>query len=140
MVLTDMLTSTFTYKKIAFLFLAILAIAVLAVSMHQHVAQAATCGGTEVSTLPACPDNGKKLEDNAVWSILLLVINILSAGVGLVAIGGLVYASILYSSAQNNSGQVTKAKETIFNVILGMVMFALMWSFLQFLIPGGIFS
>lgn len=82
-----------------------------------------------------CDENG-----GGIWSLLLLVVQILTAGVGLVAIGGFVYAAILYTTAEGNAGQVTKAKETIFNVVVGLVLYALMWAFLQFLIPGGVFK
>jgi hypothetical protein len=100
-----------------------------------------TCGGVETSIISCDEDNkGNNVEDNAIWGLLLLVLNILTAGIGLVAVGGIVYGAILYTTAQDNSAQVTKAKETIFNVVLGLVMFALMYAFLQFLIPGGIFA
>lgn len=102
-----------------------------------------TGGGGECKTA-ILPDSlckgGDKLEDNGIFGILLLVISVLTGGVVLVAIGGFVYAAILYTTAEANAAQVTKAKETIFNVVLGLAMFALMWAFLQFIIPGGVFS
>ena len=77
---------------------------------------------------------------NPIWGMLILVINIMTAGVAVAAIGGFIYASILYATAEDRAAQVTKAKETIFNVILGLVLYALMYALLQFIIPGGIFS
>ncbi len=77
---------------------------------------------------------------DGVWQILGLVVNILATGVGLVAVGGFIYAAILYATAEDNAAQVTKAKMTMFNITIGLVAFALMWGFLQFLIPGGVFS
>lgn len=77
---------------------------------------------------------------SGIWNLLLLVITILTAGVGLVAIGGFVYAAILYTTAEGDAGKVTKAKTTIFNVVLGLVAFALMYAFIQFLVPGGVFN
>lgn len=77
---------------------------------------------------------------NGIWGLLLMIVQILTAGVGIVAIGGFVYAAILYTTAEGNAGQVTKAKVTIFNVVLGLVLYALMWAVLQFLIPGGVFK
>ena len=100
-----------------------------------------TCGGVETAIL-SCggSKDATKVEDTGIWAILLLVLNLMTGLVGLAAVGGIVYASILYTTAQDNSGQVTKAKETIFNVVLGIVLFALMYSFLQFIIPGGVFN
>lgn len=98
-----------------------------------------TCGGVDTAILQ-CDDNGSGVKNNAIWGLLEMAISILTAGIGLVAVGGLIYAGILYATASGNASQVTKAKETIFNIVLGIVLFALMWSFLQFIIPGGIFG
>ncbi|MCA9340935.1 hypothetical protein KC952_00195 [Candidatus Saccharibacteria bacterium] len=86
-------------------------------------------------------DDNKKsdLESNAIWGILLFVISVLTAGVGILAVGGIIYGAILYTTAQDNSGQITKSKETIAHVVVGLILYAFMWSLLQFLIPGGVF-
>lgn len=118
-----------------------LAIPVIVSATQFSTVNAAKCGGTETAIL-SCggSKDAKDVEGTGIWALLLLVLNIMTGLVGLAAVGGIVYASILYATAQDNSGQVTKAKETIFNVVLGLVSFALMYSFLQFIIPGGIFS
>lgn len=91
---------------------------------------------TETSIIPVdCRTGG-----NPIWGLLLLAINILTAGIGIVAIGGIVYAAILWTTAEDKNAQIVKSKETIFNVVVGLVAFALLWAFLQFLIPGGVFS
>lgn len=77
---------------------------------------------------------------NPIWGLLLMAINILTAGIGIVAIGGLVYAAILWTTAEDKNAQIVKSKETIFNVVIGLVAFALLYAFLQFLIPGGVFN
>lgn len=79
-------------------------------------------------------------KDTAVWRLLLLVVNILTAGVAILSIGGIIYGAILYTSAGDNQGQLAKAKDTIRNVIIGIVTFAFMFSLLQWLIPGGVFN
>ena len=80
------------------------------------------------------------VENTAVFSILLTAINILTAGVGIAAIAGVVYGSILYTSAGGSAEQVKKAIGVITNVVIGVVAYALMFSFLNFLIPGGLFN
>ena len=77
---------------------------------------------------------------NPIWGLLLMAINILTAGIGIVAIGGVIYAAILWTTAEDKNAQIVKSKETIFNVVVGLVAFALLYAFLQFLIPGGIFN
>lgn len=79
-------------------------------------------------------------QKSAVWGILLLAINILTAGVGIAAVGGLIYGAILWSAAGGNPGQVQKARQIITNVVIGIIAYALMFSFLNFLVPGGIFN
>lgn len=103
-------------------------------------AHAASCGGVEVAYLECTTDNsGDAVQDSALWAILTLVLNVMIGAVGLAAVGGLIFAAIMYSSAQDNASQVQQAKDVIRNVVIGLVMFLVMWSGLQYLIPGGIF-
>lgn len=108
-----------------------------------HAAKKSTteCAGVETSIIKCKGNNdSKNIEDNGVWQLLLMVINILTAGVGVVAVGGIVYGAILYASAEAKSDQVRQAKTIISNVAIGLVLFALMWAMLNFLVPGGVFS
>jgi hypothetical protein len=105
------------------------------------VAYAAECGGVQTSIIN-CDENNNpdNPNDNAIFGILRLIINILTAGVGLVAVGGLLWASYEYISNKGDAAAIKNAKDTITNVVLGLVAYAIMWSFLEFIIPGGIFS
>lgn len=81
-----------------------------------------------------------KVETSATWLLLIFIIQILTALIGFVAVGILAYAGFKYASAQSDEGQVKEAKDMIRNVMIGLLVYALMWSFAQWLIPGGIFS
>ena len=127
---------------------AMLIIPILTMALAPTTARAATCGGVEVSILQcdknqAEADKSKAkdapVEDTGIWKILILVLNIMTGMVALAAVGGIVYAAILYATAEDKSAQVQKAKETMFNVIIGLVLFAGMYAILQYIIPGGIF-
>lgn len=98
----------------------------------------ADCNGTSTVIINCETQNGQKVD--GTWFILLLILNILATGVGIVAVGGIAYAAFLYTTAADNESQLTKSKETITNTVLGIVTFALMYSGLQFLIPGGAFG
>ncbi|MFZ3009983.1 MAG: hypothetical protein WA030_03120 [Candidatus Microsaccharimonas sp.] len=104
------------------------------------------CGGVPTGVLgctqTGCSDPSVdcEVENTGLWGILLLVINILTAGVGVVAVGGIVYASILYTSAGGNQEQLKKAYKIITDVVIGVIAFALMYAGLNFLIPGGLFT
>lgn len=99
-----------------------------------------TCGGANTSIISCDQTNSKDLENNGVYGILLLVINILSGGIGIAAVGGVVYAAVLYSSAGANPDNVKKAKEMFVNIGIGIVAYILMYSLLNYLIPGGLFN
>jgi hypothetical protein len=101
----------------------------------------ADCGGAKTSIISCSQDNkGTNAKDNAVWGVLLIALNILTAGVGIAAVGGIVYGSILYSSAGDSAEQTKRAKQIIRDVVIGLVAFGLMYLVLNYLIPGGIFS
>lgn len=76
-------------------------------------------------------------KQNGIWGIVMLVINILTAGIGIAAVGGIVYGSVLYASSGGSPDQAKKAIEVIRNVVIGILAYALMYAILNFLIPGG---
>jgi len=97
-------------------------------------AQAATCDKNETVIIECGNDT------NGIWAILLIVINILTAGVGVVAVLGIVYASILWTTAEDKADQLNQAKGIITNVVIGLLAFILMWAGLNFIVPGGVFD
>jgi small-conductance mechanosensitive channel len=80
------------------------------------------------------------VESTGVWGVLLLAINILTGGVTIAAIAGVVYGSVLYTSAGGSTEQTKKAMGVITNVVIGVIAYALMYAFLNFIIPGGLFT
>lgn len=98
-----------------------------------------SCGqGDGKSTDPNDPTGG--LENSGLWGLLLLILNVMTAGVGILAVGGIVYGSVLYTTAADKAEQTKKAIGIITNVVIGIVAYALMYLVLNFLIPGGIFG
>ena len=103
---------------------------------------ALTCGGVETSVLK-CDDGSPSLnniEDTGIWKLLISILSIITAGVGVVAVGGMVYGGVLYTTARGKPEQTKKAITVISNVGIGLIMYALMWAFLNYMIPGGVFS
>ena len=105
---------------------------------------AAKCGDVDTAIIGGdicnnVNNDSGKAEDTAIWKILILVLQILTAGVGILAVGGIVYASILYTSAKDNAAQVNEARGMITNIVIGLICYGLMYVGLNFLIPGGIF-
>lgn len=71
-----------------------------------------------------------------IQKLLILVVKILFYGLGAAAVVGVVIAGILYLTARDNEAQVTKAKTRLFEIVIGLVAWALMYTVLHFLIPG----
>ena len=103
---------------------------------------------TSVSSAPGvdgyCSDDKKSVigdpNQTGLWSLLIMIINILTAGIGIVAVGGVVYGSILYTSAEGSAEQTKKARTIIANVMMGLLAYVLMYAFLNYIIPGGMFN
>lgn len=102
---------------------------------------AADCGNVNTAIISCSGDDGKTgVENSGIWSILLMAITILSAGVGVLALAGIVWGAVLYTSAGGNPEQVKKAVSVFTNVGIGVVAFAGMYVLLNFIIPGGVFN
>lgn len=78
--------------------------------------------------------------NTGLWSILLTVINIMTVGVGVLALAGIVYGGILYTSSGGSPEQVKKARTVFTNVVIGVIAFGGMYALLNFIVPGGVFN
>lgn len=124
----------------------LLLIPVFALITPAPSAQAA-CGGVETAIINCDQDNTDKDGDNSVsasetglWGLLIMTINLLTAGVGVLALGGIIYGAILYTSAGGSPEQVKKARTIFTNVAIGVIAFAGMFTLLNFIVPGGVFN
>lgn len=95
---------------------------------------AATCDEND-TTVIECGSGS-----NGLWEVLLIAMNILTAGVGVLAVGGIVYGAVLWTSGGDNAQQIKKAQGIIQNVVIGIIAFSLLYSGLQFIVPGGVFN
>jgi len=93
------------------------------------------CGGVATSVI-SCESSGQ----GGIYDLLFWAINILTAGVGVLAVGGIVYASIMYASAGGDMEKTKKARGKIRDIIVGLIAYALMYSLINFLVPGGLFT
>lgn len=98
------------------------------------------CGKAQTVIIKCDSSSETGAKGSPIWSILKLAINILTGGIGIVAVGGIVYGSILYTSAGADTAQTKKAVSVITNVVIGLIAYALMYAVLNFIIPGGLFS
>lgn len=82
----------------------------------------------------------KCLADNPIVKDLNIFVEFLSGAVGVVVVAMIIMGGIQYSMAGANPTALTAAKQRITNALIALVAFVLIFSFLQWLIPGGIFS
>lgn len=119
----------------------------LAVVLGPEAAMAQNkCGGVDTSIITGselCGSGGQdnsSTEKSTIWALMLGVLKIMTAGIGIAAVGGIVYGALLYTTAGDKPDQTKKAIGIITNVVFGVVAYGLMYVLLNFVIPGGIFS
>lgn len=121
----------------------IASLACLVMVAASPVAQADNkCGGVKTAFNYNCgsADSKKGGQQNPIFQVIFFVMNILALGVGITAVGGVVYGAILYTSASDNAEQTKKGINVVVNAVLGVVLFAFMYALLNFLVPGGLFN
>lgn len=132
-------------KMITYLFVALASFVALFGGVT--VSAVTQCGDTETNIINC--DVGKDtdgngtidpIESNAVWGLLILVINILTVGVGIAGVGGITYGAIKYATAGGNFETAKKALGVITNTGIGLLAYALMFAILNYIIPGGVFT
>lgn len=98
------------------------------------------CDGVKTSVLG---ENGcvEGTDDgSAIFSVLNVVLTILTYGVGIAGTIGIVIVGIQYMTAKDNAAQMAAAKTRLIAIVVGLAAYAVMWGFLQWLLPGGIFG
>lgn len=75
-----------------------------------------------------------------VWMTINLILTVLTFGVGIAATVGIVITAILYITSRDDSGQLAKAKRRILEIVVGLAIYAAMWSIISWIIPGGVFN
>ncbi len=105
------------------------------------VVSAGSCGWVNTSIINCDVTPGASgAQGTGVWGLLKLAINILTAGIAISAVGGVIYGAILYTSSEGSAEQTKKARMIIANVMIGLVAYAVMYGFLNYLVPGGMFT
>lgn len=67
-------------------------------------------------------------------------IYLLSGLVGVLAVISIIMAGIQYASSADDPGVVTKAKQRMFNTVIGLVAYIFLYAFFDYLVPGGFFK
>lgn len=97
--------------------------------------QASTCVGTSFFGEEICAEDG-----NIIQNTIIAILNWALIGVGTVVVIIVVVGGIQYMTAAGNAETTKKARTMIMNAILALVLYVVMITILNFVIPGGVFS
>ena len=96
-----------------------------------------TCGSAHTFFDWGC--NGASDKDS-ILTVLVTISNWLAAGVVIAVIGGIIYGAIMYATSAGDAAKAKSATEIIRNAFIALVLYFLMWAFLQYIVPGGLFG
>lgn len=98
------------------------------------------CGTSDL----AAADNATCQSDSNCQNIfdkyLTPLIKFLSAAVGIVVVGAVIFGGIQFSASGGDPQKVANAKKHITNALIALVAYLLLFAFLNFIIPGGLLS
>ena len=87
--------------------------------------------------LTECYNKGKDSKNGSgIICVVQLVVDILTILVGILGVLGIVIVGIQYLTAAGNEEQVRKAKRRLFEIILGILLYVLIYALLRWLLPG----
>jgi len=89
----------------------------------------------DTAILSGCDCSGNGGQDS-ITNILGLVVSIMSIGIGILGVIGITIVGIQYLTAGGNEEKTRKAKRRMFEIILGLVAYAIIYATLSWLIPG----
>lgn len=96
-----------------------------------------TSGESNAIILTSCDrENGA----DKIMCVLKIGLDILTVGIGVVGVLGIVIVGIQYLTAGGNEEQTRKAKRRMFEIVIGLVAYVLLYALLSWLLPGGIGS
>lgn len=113
---------------------------VIAVLLFAAVASIAAVSVFAAGPGTDCTDTQSCLKTSPIVRDINMIVNFLSAGVAIIVIGSIVLGGIQYSAAGNKPESVAAARQRIANGLMAFGAFLLIYAFLQWLIPGGIFG
>lgn len=90
--------------------------------------------GSNVAIVSGCADLHN---EEQIMCIIKLAINIFSVGIGVFVVIGIVVVGIQYITAGGNEEKTRKAKRRMFEIVLGALIYILLYAVLNWLTPLG---
>lgn len=107
------------------------------VALSAQATFAGSCDTNTALTIWNCNGDG---DTGAVGGLIISIFNWVAAGVIAAVFIGVVYGSFLYITSNGNAQKAKSGINTIGRAIGGLIAYFLLWSFINYLIPGGLFS
>ncbi len=119
-------------KIISLIFAFVLSLSSLAMPvMADNNSSSEKLGSENANILKGCADS-----DNGIMCILELVVDIMSIGVGILGVVGISIVGVQYLTAGGSEEKTRKSKRRMFEIIIGLAAYAVIYAFLKFLLPG----
>lgn len=87
--------------------------------------------GVETAILTDCGQ-----DEDGVACILNLIVDVLSIGIGILGVIGITIVGIQYLTAGGDEGKTRKAKQRMFEIIIGLVAYVVIYAILKWLLPS----
>lgn len=84
-------------------------------------------------------ENGCKCDDgkgSSIVDILKLVVDIMTIGIGILGVIGISITGIQYLTAGGSEEKTRKAKRRMFEIVIGLVAYVLIYAILSWLLPS----
>jgi hypothetical protein len=91
------------------------------------------CGEAQ-TVLISCEGKGTE----ALGNVLRIFISVLTVIIGIAAVGGLAWASVLYAKAEDNASEVKEARALIRSIVIGILLYGFLVGIINWLVPGGV--
>lgn len=79
---------------------------------------------------------GKQCGEEGIRTVLTTVIDIMSGLIVFVAVIGITICGIQYLTASGNEEQLKKSKRRIFEIVIGLAVYVVIYALLKFILPG----
>ena len=74
--------------------------------------------------------------DGGVKGLIMNVVDIMSVGVGILGVIGITVVGLQYLTAGGSEEKVRTAKRRMFEIVIGLVAYVLIYAILKWLLPG----
>mgnify|MGYP003291114846 CR=1 FL=1 len=84
----------------------------------------------------SCKSGETAEKGEGIIHILQLVVEIMTIGIGVLGVLGITIVGVQYLTAGGSEEKTRKAKRRMFEIVIGLVAYVLIYALMQWLIPG----